>query len=198
MTTWQRAISTLGFAGLGFLLSCSVAADTPGIQILYLNDYQEDQQLVVDASAKFHFPPKVLSAIHHEIPLTFTTEIELNEIRTLLGIPFSRNRTQIVYRTELQYIGYNRTYVIANKRNQKVQSFDSLKEAMKTLGTLSNFRIADLADLHPDTLYAVKMRISLDQWQLPTPLIIDTLWSSDWQLDSDWRSIEIQSPKSWL
>ncbi|RUM90176.1 MAG: DUF4390 domain-containing protein [Thiomicrospira sp.] len=187
-------VITLGFSSFIY------AADTPpsSIQILYLNDYQDNQQLVLDASVRFQFKEPVLTALQHEIPLTFNTEIELNEVHSLLGFNMHRNRVTIQYQSQLQYFGYSQLYVISNKRNKKVQSFSNLKDALYTLGTLSNFRITDLADLHPNTLYAIKMRVSLNKWQLPTPLIIDALWSSDWHLDSDWSNIQIQSPKSWL
>ncbi|MDG4813237.1 DUF4390 domain-containing protein [Hydrogenovibrio sp. 3SP14C1] len=168
------------------------------IQILYLNNYQDNQQLMLDASIQFHFDKTVLTALQHEIPLTFNTEIELNEVHSLLGFNMHRNRVTIQYQSQLQYFGYSQLYVISNKRNKKVQSFNNLNDALHTLGTLSNFRITDLADLHPNTLYAIKMRVSLNKWQLPTPLIIDALWSSGWHLDSDWSNIQIQSPKSWL
>lgn len=168
------------------------------IQIVLLNDYQNDQQLFLDAKVNFKLTDALLQAIQHEVPLTFDTEIELIEQQNFLGINFSRTRVKIRYQTQVRYFGYNHRYVIANKRNKKVQSFDNLNDALNTLGTLSNFPLADLADLHPDTLYSIKMRVSLNKWQLPTPLIVHAMFVSDWQLDSDWRNIEIQSPKSWL
>ncbi|MGC9387008.1 MAG: DUF4390 domain-containing protein [Hydrogenovibrio sp.] len=186
---------------IGLLFSSfasGIFAQTPGIQILFLNDYQQDQQLVVDASVKFEFSEAVLKAIHHEITLTFTTELTLNEVHRVFGLPLERNRASLRYQTQLQYDGFNRQYVITNQRNQNIRRFSNLTDAMKTLGTLSNFPVADLSDLHPNTLYSLQMRISLDRWQLPTPLIIDTLWSPAWQLDSGWYPTQIQSPKSWL
>lgn len=184
---------------LGFSTLSQAADDhTSSIQIIYFNDYQDNQQLVVDASVQFQFQKTVLTALQHEIPLTFNTEIELNEVHSILGMNMHRNRVTIQYQSQLQYFGYNQRYIISNKRNKKVQSFNNLKDALHTLGTLSSFRITDLAELHPNTLYAIKLRVSLNKWQLPTPLIIDALWSSDWHLDSDWSNIQIQSPKSWL
>lgn len=168
------------------------------IQVRYLNDYQIDQQLVLDARVDFKLDPMITEAVNHEIPLNFITEIELNESTSLMGFNLSRNRVTIVYESQLNYFGFNQIYVITNKRNQKVQSFSSLSEALRTMGTLSNFNLANLSDLHPDTLYTIKIRVSLNQWKLPTPLILDALWNSAWQLDSGWHQIQIQSPKSWL
>lgn len=187
--------------GIAFSLIVAIAWH-PGaqadIQIRYLNDYQIDQQLVLDAQVDFKLDPIIIEAVNHEIPLNFTTEIELNESYSLMGFTLSRNRVRIVYESQLNYFGFNQIYVITNKRNQKVQSLSSLSEALRIMGTLSNFNLANLSDLHPNTLYTIKIRVSLNQWKLPTPLILDALWQPAWQLDSDWHQIQIQSPKSWL
>lgn len=179
------------------LMLFGVSAAQADIQILSLNDYQMDQQLVIDARVDFALDPLIIEAVNHEVPLTFVTEIELNETDYFMGISLSRNRVKIVYESQLNYFGFHKNYIISNKRNQKVQSLSSLSEALKTMGTLSNFYIANLADLHPNTFYTIKIRVSLNKWKLPTPLILDALWNPVWQLDSGWHQIQIQSPKSW-
>jgi len=186
---WLKALSLVVIFGMP-----TAQAD---IQVLSLNDYQVNQQLVLDATIDINLAPLIIEAVNHEVPLTFTTEIELNERYSLLGIDLSRNRVKITYESQVNYFGFNKIYVISNKRNQKVQSFSSLYEALKTMGTLSSFYLANLADLHPNTLYTIKIRVALNQWKLPTPLILDALWKSDWQLDSGWHQTQIQSPKSW-
>lgn len=176
---------------------CQGASAHADIQVLNLNDYQMDQRLVLDASVLFQLNANITEAVNHEVPLTFTTEIELNETYSLIGFEIPRNRVTIQYESQLNFFGFNKIYVITNKRNQKVQSFSNLSEALKTMGTLSNFYIANLAELHPDTLYTIKLRVSLNKWKLPTPLIIESMWNPAWELDSGWHQIQIQSPKSW-
>lgn len=201
MGSTRALLFTRWMAGalLGLLaFNLSAYADDNPIHIRYLNDYQSDQQLLLDSSIRFSLPDEILKAVQHEIPLTFETEIELNEVHPMLGIEIERNRVHIRYQTQLRYIGFNRRYIISNRRNNQVQAFENLKDALQTLGTLSNFKLTDLADLHPDTTYIINMRVRLNKWELPTPLIIDSLFRQNWHLDSGWRSIEIQSPKSWL
>lgn len=171
----------------------------PGrIEVLSLYDYQDNQQLILDARIRLSLPPAVMDALQHEIPMTFQTEINLDESRSLLGIPYQRNRVQIRYQTRLQYYRFNQAWVLHNLRNEKVQSFSSLEEALETLGTLSGFALTNLATLHPNTEYHMGVRMFLDRWTLPSPMMIDALFSPAWQLDSGWESIQIQSPKSWL
>lgn len=168
------------------------------VTVYYLNDYQEDQQLKIDAQIGFQLTEQIEQALQNEITLTFITELELNEQYDLFGFNATRNRVNIRYETLLRYFSYNKTYLLINQRNKKVQSFSNLKDALRTMGTLDNFKVTDLANLHPTTLYKVQLRMRFNSWALPTPLIINTLFSHGWHLDSGWHKIEIHSPNSWL
>lgn len=167
------------------------------VLIQNLSDYHHDQLLKANAQIDIQLPKRMRDALKHEIPLTFETEFELNEKFNFLGINLNRNRVHILYRTKLYYFTYNQLYFITNLRNGRTQSFESLKEALNTLGTIDNFTITDLAELHPNTLYTLKLRLKFDSWDLPSPLLIETLTSSDWHLSSGWHSVKIKSPSSW-
>ncbi|KUJ71201.1 DUF4390 domain-containing protein [Thiomicrospira sp. WB1] len=193
--------SALAFLSAMVLWGAALAepsAENGRIEVRSLYDYQESQQLMLDARIKLTLPSDVVEALHHEIPIAFETDITLDESRSLLGIPYQRNRVRIQYQTRLQYYGFNQAWVLHNQRNQKVQSFSTLEEALDTLGTLSGFALTNLATLHPNTEYHMGVRMSLNRWALPSPMMIDALFSSAWHLDSDWKTIQIQSPKSWL
>lgn len=168
------------------------------VTVFYFNDYHDDQQLKIDAQVGITLSSAIEDALINEVPLTFETEIELNEQYQLLGFNAARNRVSISYQTKLHYYGYNQTYVLINQRNHKVQSFSQLADALKTLGTLDNFTLTDLTNLHPKTLYFVQLRVRFRHWELPAPMMIETLFAKGWRLSSDWHEIEIYSPNSWL
>jgi hypothetical protein len=167
------------------------------IHIDQLSDYHENQQLKVDAQVNIVLSQRMKDALQHEIPLTFETELQLNERFNFLGLNLTRNRVHILYKTKLYYFTYNGLYFITNLRNGQTQSFESLKEALNTLGTIDNFMLTDLAELHPNTRYTLKLRLKFDPWDLPSPLLIETLVSQDWHLSSGWHDVTIQSPSSW-
>ena len=167
-------------------------------QVQSLYDYQENQQLMLDAHIHVQLSEEMKTALAHEIPLVFITHIALEEARQFLGIPYDRARVTIEYRTQLQYFGFNQAWVLQNQRNRKVETFSNLDAALDTLGTMSGFALTDLAKLHPDTQYQIKLKLSLDPWQLPSPMLIETLISPSWHLESEWHYITLQSPKSWL
>lgn len=176
----------------------STAQASDEIQIISASDYQQDQKLFLNSQSIFNLPEAVISAINHEIPLTFKTEIRLSENSQRFGFNYKRTRVAIEYQTRLYVEGVNRRYFLYNSRNLKEQSFASLESALLTLGTLQSFPVIKLSELHPKQLYTLKIRISLDRWQLPAPLLIESLFKEHWQLDSDWYELSIQTPGSWL
>lgn len=175
-----------------FLLSFSCSVQAYKIEILYLNDYQLDQQLMVDGFIQFRLPDTIQEALKHEIQLSFETEIELIDRERYFGIPYSHSVKHITFETTLQFSNYNKTYYITNRRNNQVQAFANLNDALNTLGTISNFEILPFSELYRENNYFIRLRTHLNRWQLPTPLILDSLLDSDWDIDSDWEVIAIQ------
>jgi len=162
-----------------------------------LKEHIQDQKLMLSAEIDFKLPEQVVSAIHHDIPILFKTEMVLLEEKSFLGIPFKRVRKSIEYRTELYAYGVSRYYVLYNHRNHKRQTFQTLEDALQTLGTLQALPVMSLTELHPEQVYLFKIRISLDKWRLPPPLLIDALFEPYWQLDSGWQTLKLRTPKSW-
>jgi len=168
------------------------------ITILQVDDYQQDKNLLIDSESRFNLPKAVIDAIHHEIPLSFKVQIELTEASKILGFNYQRSRNVISYNTDIYAYGVNRMYALYNNRNQKAETFRTIDEALTTLSTLQAFPIASLSELHPEQMYTLRMRISLDYWKLPAPLILEALLTpSVWQLDSQWYETTLQTPLSW-
>lgn len=186
----------IGVVSMTSLTAVAQASDE--IMIMRVSDYQQDQKLLLDSEIRFKLPEAIITAINHEIPLTFKTEIRLIEKNQRLGFDYDRTRVSIKYQTRLYVEGVNQRYFLYNSRNLKTQSFTTLKSALLTLGTLQSFPIIKLSELHPEQHYTLKMRISLDHWQLPAPLLMESLFKSHWQLSSGWYEVGIQTPGSWL
>ena len=184
-------------AGL-LTFQCSQTFASDQIRIIQMTDYQEEQQLMFDSQVQFHLPEAIIEAIYNEVTLTFKTEILFEEHQRFAGIKYRRERMHVVYNTQLHYSDFSSRYTLVNERNNKVQSFSSLDEALKTLGTLSAFPVLNLSELHPAQKYTLKLNINLNRWRLPSPLILNSLLDSDWNLNSGWFETQIYTPKSWL
>lgn len=187
-----------GLMGLIMLLFSVISSASDEIRIMQVTDFQEDQLLMFDSQTQFHLPDAVIDAIHNEITLTFETSIIFTEHHRMLGIKYDRERRNIQYQTQLHYSAFNNRYTLTNERNLNTQTFGSLKKALTTLGTLASFPVLSLSELHPGQKYTLKLRIRLNPWRLPAPMVLNSLLDSDWQLNSGWFETTIYTPKSWL
>lgn len=176
---------------LSLVTSLGASAENP-VQIRQLSDYQEEQQLFLSAQIEYHLPAKLQEALHHEVRFYFRTEIEILDQLSWLGIPYHTTIKTFSFDTILQYLTYNQTYYLINTHNNKIRSFSSLAETLKTLGTLSHFHLADLSELYSYNHYFLQLRSQLNTWQLPPPLILEALINSDWQIDSGWQRLNLQ------
>ncbi len=168
-----------------------------GITINKVVDYHENKQLMIDSESSFDLPDNIIEAIYHEVPLSFKITIELTERSSVLGFKYQRMRKKIEFHTQLYASGVNRLYSLYNSRNHKSQTFKTLEEALQTLATLRAFPVLSLAELHPEQRYTLRMRIQLDKWKLPTPLLIEAIFTDNWLLDSQWYEEQLQTPLSW-
>lgn len=169
----------------------------PNITLIKVVDYRNNLQLKIDSLSRFKLGERQIEAINHGIGLKFRTEIVLTESSSILGIPYQRTRKHIRYHTELTSFGLNRQYVLFNNRNDKRQRFSSIERALETMGTLEDFEIADLKELHPTQKYRLKVRIYLDYWALPAPMLWHALFDETWRLDSGWFEVNLTTPLSW-
>jgi len=66
------------------------------------------------------------------------------------------------------------------------QNFDTLDEALAVIGRVRYSPAVRFQEIEPENVYLAVLRLRLDTSQLPKPLQIDALGSSDWSLSSDW------------
>ena len=66
------------------------------------------------------------------------------------------------------------------------QNFDNLSEALAVIGRVRYSPAVRYQEVDPGRIYTAALRLRLDTSQLPKPLQIDALGSSDWNLSSDW------------
>lgn len=163
------------------------------VQLVQMADYHHDQQLFLDVRAQIELPDKLVEAVQHEIPLHFITQIELTRRDQILIFPYTRTQTQIRYTTELSYSLFYRRYTLHNMRNGNIEHFNSLEQAMTTLGRLNGFHIAELSQLHPGANYTIRLRFRLAYWQLPAPMVTQAFLDQDWRLTSPWFKLPIHS-----
>lgn len=155
--------------------------------------YSAEQKLLLDGTIQYRLAPKLKAALAHEVMLTFKTDIELRDAMTYLGVPYHYTIKTIQLASTLQFLTFNQTYYLHNKRTNQIQTFHRLDDALLTLGTLSSFYLVDIAELYSHKNPKARLQSYLDRWQLPAPLILDALIDSQWQLDTDWHQLDINT-----
>jgi hypothetical protein len=64
------------------------------------------------------------------------------------------------------------------------QYFDSLPDALAKIQRISNWKIADLADVESEAPSTIELRFKLDVSQLPRPFQIGLIGNTDWAISA--------------
>lgn len=163
------------------------------IKLVQISDQHLDQQLLIDAQVEIQLPPRIIDALQHEIPLQFITRIKLNRRDQFFIFPYNSELVGIDYVTELRYSRFYQRYTLHNLRNGNVQHFIHYKDALKTLGTLADFPLTNLNQMHSGLRYHIRLKLELSYWTLPAPLLTQALIHKEWRLSSPWFELPIQT-----
>lgn len=80
---------------------------------------------------------------------------------------------------------------IGNAGQSLGQSFETREEALAAIQNFSRWRIADTAEVDPESRHTVEFRFRLDVTQLPRPFQIGAVGQSDWNV-SVARTVRLQ------
>ena len=121
---------------------------------------------------------KVLS---EGVPLYFNIDFECYRPRWYW---FDYSVAKKRYELRLSFHALTRTYRLSSGGLH--QSFASVEEAVRALGTVRGWHVIDAEKLEPGTSYEVAVRMALDVDRLPKPFQVSALTNPDWTLTSDW------------
>lgn len=142
---------------------------------------------VLNAEILYPLTPRVIEALENGVPITFFQEFELFHSVPVLGDFWDWETTKWRARLnyELRYHALSEQYVVFSLDTHEQLSFQSLDEALRTLGHIKGFSLPpkDTADI---TGLKLRLRSGLDLNALPTPMRPGALISSKWQLNSPW------------
>ena len=141
-------------------------------------------------SADWHFdlPASLEDALLKGVPLYFVTEAELTQERWYFydkRIALAERHVRIMYQplTRRWRVSVSPQAFSGSGLGVSLgQSYGSADEAMQILKRLTQWRIANTADLNADAKQALSIRFKLDLAQLPRPLQMGALTQSDWNI----------------
>ena len=157
-------------------------------EISQLQAERTGDAVLLSASVKFDLPGVVEEALLKGVPMIFVAEADVVRERWYW---INKKVANVERHMRLSYQPLTRRWrlqVASGVITQAAlgvalnQNFETLADAMAAVQRISRWKIADSAELDPESRYRVEFRFRLDTSQLPRPFQIGTLGQADWTI----------------
>ncbi|MFM7847531.1 MAG: DUF4390 domain-containing protein [Rubrivivax sp.] len=165
---WPLALATVAMPGLAAL---------PAIELQALQLQRVEGALTLDFAARIQLSRTVEEALQRGVPVYFTAQALLLRNRWY----WRDERVARVQRTwRLAFQPLTSTWRVGFGGLN--QTHASLEEALASVARLSGWKVADLAQVDPDSRHYVEFAFRLDTSQLPGPMQFGLTTQADWTL----------------
>jgi hypothetical protein len=149
-----------------------------------------DDALELSGTLELALTPKVEEALGKGIALDFVIGVRLKRVRPWW---WDERAGEWTLRRRIRFHALSGQYLVHNldAGSETSESFTSLGEALRHLGTLAALRLPLAAPARAQEHYAVQLRVHLDLEALPTPLQPVAYTSLAWHLNSGWSTWEV-------
>lgn len=181
----RRVLAAL-FAAVACLGAAFLHADALDGVLEIRSAYVNIDNGVYMLHARVEYPdsPAIRDALRDGITLTFDLDTRVERERRLW---FDAEVVSLTLRRELAYHAVSERYVVRDVRNGDQQSFPTLEEALKQLGTVDSWPILVEPQLGAGQ-YDVSVRAGIRRGRLPSSLRALMFWTDDWHRTSEWYS----------
>lgn len=167
-------------------LAQPVLAQPSGAEITHLRLERTDEGVMLSTGVTFELPAVIDDALAKGIPMFFVAEAVLFRDRWYW---YDKQVAAAARHMRLSYQPLTRRWrlvvsssQIGNSGLALGQTFDTREEAMAAVQHISRWKIAEAADLDPESRYNVDFRFRLDVSQLPRPFQIGAMGHADWNI----------------
>jgi len=186
------------FAIRSLLFCCLLLAFRPGLPMAAAEETPEvkniivttsDTDLLLFATVKNGFTQTMLDEVHAGGTVVFTYHMELMKTD---GKWFNTTLVESAVTHTLAFDAASKTYkVVLSEQGDKAVTTADLDHAKQLMAELNSVKIIALAQLVPDTPYAIRFKVTLKKGSLPLGmhrLVPFALWD----FETDWRTIEFR------
>jgi hypothetical protein len=154
--------------------------------------YVEVDHSVFQLHARIEYPmnPQILDALRDGVTLAFDLDTRVMRVRRLW---FDATVVELTFHRELAYHTVTDRYVVREDRTGDQQSFPTLDDALRFLGTVDNMPILVEAQLASGERYRVSVRAGVRRGRLPASLRALLFWTDDWHRVSPWYTWSLPS-----
>ncbi|WP_217808724.1 DUF4390 domain-containing protein [Derxia lacustris] len=147
---------------------------------------------VLQSEHDVELTPVLVEAVQRGLALWFITELEVTR-RRWYWLDQTVVSAQLASR--LSYNAMTRQYRLgvgaaAPGHGALTLRFDTLEEALRTLGRVRDWRLGDASLLRHGERYSAALRLRLDQGQLPKPFQLNAITGRDWHIASEWTRFD--------
>ncbi len=184
----SRTVPLLVLAAL-FLCPPAYAADDlePTIEDIIITTSSTD--LLLFAAVKNCFTETMLEGVRNGIPLTFRFDIQLDKVRNKW---FDATLVEETINHTLSYDAIKETYQIDFSEKNRPKVTRSQEKAKQLMAELSGLEVIARKELIPDAAYALQIKATLVENTLPLGMHYVIPFTSLWNFETDWRTIEFR------
>lgn len=187
MTVTRRQLCAAAAAApIAALVPRAASADTTEIQLMQAVLEPQGNDLFLSLSWEYDLPETLVDSLRRGIALYFVCEVRLQSKRTLW---FDKDLGHLELVQRISFSPLTRQYRFS--RGGLSQNYDTLEQILPITRHLIGWRIAE-SSLLKDSSLEIEARMRLDSSRLPKPLQVIVGGNSDWELDSDWITIDVQ------
>lgn len=179
---------TLACLGICFTSFWAATASAQSFTVQNAKTELVDKVYRLDASLKYHFPPKALDALENGVTLMLALDIEVIKPRRYM---WDEEIATLEQRYEIQYMALTDQYLLNNINSGSQFVYPTLDKALSTLEKIDSLPIIDAHLLNENDHYMVQVRSRLDFDSLPAPLRLKAYFSNEWWLTSGWYSWDL-------
>ncbi|PIE56778.1 MAG: hypothetical protein CSA34_02100 [Desulfobulbus propionicus] len=171
------------------LLSVTVFAKESKPELTDIIITTSESNLLLFATVQNGFIQEMIDALHSGLPLRFTYAIRLHQIR---GLWLDKELADLSITRVLSYDSLKEKYRIQHEDNNQVVTTSSLTEAKQLMTELNGVEIIALSQLIPDAPYTLELKATLEENTLPLGMHYVLPFTSLWNIETDWRTIEFR------
>jgi hypothetical protein len=149
-----------------------------------------DIDLLLFATVKNGFTQEMIDGVKSGIPVVFTYQLEL--VKTS-GNWLDTSLVESAVTHTLDFDPNSQEYrVTFSDQGGRVVTTKDLEQAKQFMAELNGVKVIALAQLVPDAPYAIHFKVTLKKGSLPLGMHRLLPFSSLWDFETDWRTIEFR------
>jgi len=192
LLAYKKTLNGLGFLALASLLTACSSEPDPTNGHLYIKNLAINwqQQLHIQSGLELGLSDANIAALESGIPLTITVDLRLG--RRYQG--WAREVRTQSFHWRIRYLPLSEHFTLENPIAKTTEIYPRLRTLLTSLRIPSWYPVNITAVDVTDNRYQIQIRARLNRLELPAPLRLPALFSSQWRLSDSWRTLLVPLP----